>query len=423
MTAVLTRDEVLEALSAHRAAGRRIVFTNGAFDLLHVGHVRCLAAAAALGDVLVVGINADDAVRRAKGAGRPVQSSDERAEIVAAIQGVDLVLVFDEPTVDPLLEQLRPDIHAKGRDYDAASLPERATCERLGIEMAFVGDQKHHSTSATVQRLEAGAPANDNVVPYEGHAEVRGYTTRAARRWLARAGANEIAFWFGEEGDLVHERSNRSVRRVELSGRTVYAKLTRPFDARRHPVLEFQHHLALRACGFGAAEPVLAVEGKHEGQRFGLLVTAAADGIALEAWLARHRDGSPRRWLAAATGIGRYVRALHTARFLPQDLTTWHMFVPQDWNGDARRIELIDLMRLDRGRALLRKRPAVKSLAPLAASLGQDADERFRLRALQSYLGGTLRAARPWLRAIREREAHLLSRGTLKRRAPPEAGS
>lgn len=423
MTAVQTRDQVAQALAAQREAGRRIVFTNGAFDLLHVGHVRSLVAAAALGDVLVVAINADETIRRAKGAGRPLQSAAERAEIVRAIEGVDHVLVFDEPTVDSLLDELRPHVHAKGRDYDGASLPERGTCERLGIEMAFVGDEKQHSTSATVARLGAGAPAGDEVVPYEGSAQVRGYTTRSARHRLAEAGADAPAYWLDGAGELVHERATRQVRRVQLGSRTVYAKLARPFDARRHPVLEFQHHLALRACGFGAAEPLLAVEGKHEGQRFGLLVTAAAQGIALEAWLARHRGGSPRRWLAAAAGLGRYVRALHTARFLPQDLTTWHIFVPEDWDGDSRRIELIDLMRLERGRALLRKRPAVKSLAPLAASLGQDADERFRLRALRSYLGGTLRAARPWLRAIREREGHLLSRGTLRRRAPSETGS
>ena len=104
------------SLDEHRRAGRRIVFTNGAFDLLHVSHVRLLEAARSLGDVLVVGVNDDAAVRTAKGAGRPVLPAAERAEVVAAIAAVTHVVVFPDATVDRLLRFLRPDVHAKGRD-------------------------------------------------------------------------------------------------------------------------------------------------------------------------------------------------------------------------------------------------------------------------------------------------------------------
>src|SRR5438270_13775121 len=129
-----------------RADGQRIVLANGCFDLLHVGHVRYLAAARALGDVLFVGINGDAAVTRLKGRGRPLMPAGERAEILAALRAVDHVVVFDEDTADRLVALVRPGVHAKGTDYTAASVPEAASVRAAGGEVAIVGDPKDHAT-------------------------------------------------------------------------------------------------------------------------------------------------------------------------------------------------------------------------------------------------------------------------------------
>jgi D-glycero-beta-D-manno-heptose 1-phosphate adenylyltransferase len=139
-------DDLLLPLSEARAAGKIIVFGNGCFDLIHVGHVRYLAAAKALGDILVVGINSDASVRGLKGAGRPLQPQEERAEIVASLEAVDYVALFDAPSVEGLLLALKPDIHAKGTDYTRDSVPERETVRSYGGDVAIVGDPKDHSS-------------------------------------------------------------------------------------------------------------------------------------------------------------------------------------------------------------------------------------------------------------------------------------
>jgi rfaE bifunctional protein nucleotidyltransferase chain/domain len=150
---VLSREELVKRVSAARAAGARIVFANGCFDVLHVGHVRYLAGARELGDVLVVGINSDEQVTLQKGAGRPVLPASERAEIVAALEPVTYVTIFDEPTVAALLLALKPDIHAKGTDYTTDTVPERDVVRSYGGQVAIVGDPKDHSTSAIIARL------------------------------------------------------------------------------------------------------------------------------------------------------------------------------------------------------------------------------------------------------------------------------
>ena len=147
-------DFVADALDAARCEGKTIVLTNGAFDLLHVGHVRYLQGAKELADVLVVAVNSDASVRRAKGPERPVVPADERAEIVAALEAVDWVLVFEEDTVTEVIERLRPDIHAKGTDYTSDNVPEAEVVKRYGGRVAIVGDPKDHSTSETVERLK-----------------------------------------------------------------------------------------------------------------------------------------------------------------------------------------------------------------------------------------------------------------------------
>ena len=150
---VLDREELLRRVQEARSSGARIVLANGCFDVLHVGHVRYLAGARELGDVLVVGINSDARVVELKGPGRPIMPATERAEIVASLESVTYVTIFDEPTVEQLLLALRPDIHAKGTDYTEETVPERAVVRSYGGRVAIVGDHKDHSTSAILTRI------------------------------------------------------------------------------------------------------------------------------------------------------------------------------------------------------------------------------------------------------------------------------
>jgi rfaE bifunctional protein nucleotidyltransferase chain/domain len=153
MGRILSRGDLVTAVEADRAAGRTIAFANGCFDLLHVGHVRYLQGAAAEADRLVVAINDDASVAALKGRGRPILSAQDRAELVAALRGVDYVVVFPEPTVAPLLLALRPDVHCKGTDYSAETVPERETVRSYGGRVAIVGDPKDHSTRDLLARL------------------------------------------------------------------------------------------------------------------------------------------------------------------------------------------------------------------------------------------------------------------------------
>jgi len=150
---ILNREELIERVAAAREAGAKIVFANGCFDVLHVGHVRYLAGARELGDILIVGINSDMQVAIQKGAGRPVLPASERAEIVAALESVTYVTIFNEPTVEELVLALKPDVHAKGTDYTTDTVPERDVVRSYGGEVAIVGDPKDHSTSAIIARL------------------------------------------------------------------------------------------------------------------------------------------------------------------------------------------------------------------------------------------------------------------------------
>jgi rfaE bifunctional protein nucleotidyltransferase chain/domain len=153
MGRVLSRDELIAAVAMERRAGRTVAFANGCFDLLHVGHVRYLQAAAAEADVLVVAINDDRSVESLKGPGRPILAAADRAELVAALRGVDYVVVFPEPTVTPLLLALTPDVHCKGTDYTADTVPERETVRGYGGRVAIVGDAKDHSTHDLLARI------------------------------------------------------------------------------------------------------------------------------------------------------------------------------------------------------------------------------------------------------------------------------
>ena len=147
-------DEVRVAVLSAHAAGRSVALANGCFDILHVGHVRYLAGASHEADLLVVGINGDASVRRLKGAGRPVMPAAERARLVAGLRAVDHVVVFEGDDVRELLETLRPDVHCKGTDYTAETVPERDIARSVGARVAIVGDPKDHDTRQLIERLQ-----------------------------------------------------------------------------------------------------------------------------------------------------------------------------------------------------------------------------------------------------------------------------
>lgn len=149
---IVGRDRLVQLVAADRRAGLTIALANGCFDLLHAGHVRYLQAAAAEADRLVVAVN-DDTEAGKKGPGRPILKAADRAELVAALRGVDYVTIFSEPTVTPLLLALKPDVHCKGTDYTEASVPERDTVLSYGGRIAIVGDPKDHSTRDLLSRI------------------------------------------------------------------------------------------------------------------------------------------------------------------------------------------------------------------------------------------------------------------------------
>ena len=156
MGVVVTEEQLLEAVARERAAGRSIAFANGCFDLLHVGHVRYLQGAAAEADRLVVAVNDDRSVSTLKGPNRPVLPQSDRAELVAAIRGVDYVVLFEDPNVERLLLALKPDVHCKGTDYTIDTVPERAVVLSYGGRTAIVGDSKDHATRDLIARIAGG---------------------------------------------------------------------------------------------------------------------------------------------------------------------------------------------------------------------------------------------------------------------------
>jgi rfaE bifunctional protein nucleotidyltransferase chain/domain len=161
MGIVLTLPEIRERIAALKAQGRKVAFANGHFDILHVGHLRYLQAAKAEGDVLVVGLNDDASVERLKGPGRPVVPAAERAELLAALEPVDFVVIFDGDTPAPLLADLKPDIHCKGTDYGTPErVPEYGVVRSYGGRTALVGDPKDHATSDLISKVK-GLPEKE----------------------------------------------------------------------------------------------------------------------------------------------------------------------------------------------------------------------------------------------------------------------
>jgi rfaE bifunctional protein nucleotidyltransferase chain/domain len=150
---IVSLEALPSRLSRERRAGRRIALANGLFDILHVGHLRYLQAAREEADLLVVAVNSDGSARRLKGPTRPVTPQEERAELLAGFACVDYVTIFEYDTVEPLLRELRPDVHCKGTDYTVETVPEAGLARELGIRVAIVGDPKDHATRDIISRL------------------------------------------------------------------------------------------------------------------------------------------------------------------------------------------------------------------------------------------------------------------------------
>ena len=151
---ITDRKSLAAILAGLRASGKIIVLTNGVFDLLHVGHTRCLEDARSRGDLLVVAVNSDKSTEALKGKGQPIVPADERMEMLASLAFVDYVTVFEEDTADALLQQLQPNLYAKGSDYTLKTLPEKDTLKALDIKAVFVGDKKSHSTTKMIQKIQ-----------------------------------------------------------------------------------------------------------------------------------------------------------------------------------------------------------------------------------------------------------------------------
>jgi rfaE bifunctional protein nucleotidyltransferase chain/domain len=150
---VLNHDALANKLEALKAQGKKIVFTNGCFDMLHVGHVRYLRGAKALGDILVLAVNSDESIRRLKGKERPLLPLEDRLGILSAFKMVDFVTAFEDDTVTPLLLKLKPHIQAKGTDYTPDTVPEKDTMASFGGKVAVVGDPKNHASKNLIQEI------------------------------------------------------------------------------------------------------------------------------------------------------------------------------------------------------------------------------------------------------------------------------
>jgi rfaE bifunctional protein nucleotidyltransferase chain/domain len=150
---ILDRLRLVARVSIERQRKRKIVLANGCFDFFHVGHIRYLAGAKALGDCLIVAVNSDEQVRKLKGENRPLIPERERAEIISSLRFVDYVTIFNEPTVEELIRAIRPDFHAKGTDYTTNTVPERETVREYGGQVAIVGDPKNHSSTELIEKV------------------------------------------------------------------------------------------------------------------------------------------------------------------------------------------------------------------------------------------------------------------------------
>jgi len=153
MTKIRTREELREIIKKLKAEGKRVVLANGCFDLIHGGHISYLESSKSRGDILVVAVNSDRSIKKIKGEKRPIYPEKERLEILEAIEHIDYLMVFDENTVDGILRELHPDVHAKGTDYTKETVPERETAKELGIETYIAGAPKENATKDIIKLI------------------------------------------------------------------------------------------------------------------------------------------------------------------------------------------------------------------------------------------------------------------------------
>ncbi|MHC4972222.1 MAG: lipopolysaccharide kinase InaA family protein [Planctomycetota bacterium] len=342
---VADRDELARICRGLQEGGRRIVFSNGAFDLLHVGHVRALREARSLGDVLVVAINDDASVRKLKGEGRPVVPAAERAELVAALGCVDYVHVFGETDVRPLLRLLRPAVHAKGRDYTEETVPERDTALEVGAEVAIVGDPKDHSVSELLARIGGSAAPDPPAPPSE---------TAVASGTLVSSHKDRNVY---EEGD----------------------RFRKEFSTKRARDAELRRLWRLKAIGVGIPQ-VLETPGTS-------IITARLPGEPLDRLIAdRWTEMVRRERNRLIDRVASLCRRLRDAGYAWPDLVSYHIYVGDD------HLYVLDPARLRRGKL---------ELSALYWSLDEPTVSRAdRLRFWRAYAG---RAAPPQPRAIGHR--------------------
>ena len=264
---------------------------------------------------------------------------------------------------------------------------------------------------------EAGASPEppDRLAPWAGQGLV-GFVQRARRDALEAAGLLDVRRLVdGKPGVYVEGDASRFVRRVDVGDGAILVKVTRPSGRAPRAVEEAHHHVALRAVGLGAPEPWLAIEGVHDRERVGVLVTRAPAGPSLRAWLQTAPPADARR--QRADDVGRAVRALHTARFAIPHMAAWNVALePGRGLGSVTFTDLASLRRLGRRMPL---GAVARDLVALDISFEGLATERERLRALRAWLGGTLDKARPWLRRLPKVRARLAGKPWL--RPPPES--
>ncbi|MGE0193074.1 MAG: hypothetical protein AB7T63_13655 [Planctomycetota bacterium] len=260
---------------------------------------------------------------------------------------------------------------------------------------------------------QQGSPREptDRLAPWAGQG-LAGFVQRARREALDAARLLDVAHVIeGKPGVYVSGDAGRFVRRIDVAGRSVLVTVTRPSGRAPRALETAHHHVALRAVGLGALEPWLALEGVHDRERVGVLMTSAPPGPTLEAWLAAGPSRAARR--ERADDVGRALRALHTARFTLPRVTAWTVALAP--RPGWRHVVFVDLASLRRLGRRLSLRAVARDLAALDVSLGDLVSDRERLRALRAWLGGTLDRARPWLRRLERVRRQLAGKPWLQR--------
>jgi len=392
---IADHDELQRVVRSLKAEGKRVVFTNGCFDIFHVGHVRCLQDARSRGDALVVAVNTDTSVRRIKGPGQPVHPQHERVEVLCALACVDYVTLFGTDTVIELLTALEPDIHAKGTDYTLETVPERAVVESYGGQVAIVGDEKRHSTQEILARIKSDQSGGR-----------RDASVRIADGWeavLAAARLDSFDALMRSTGKLVRTSKRVRVQQLTIKApdgpRMLYLKKyvysdqrMRYFCRRGRARGEWEALHILKGLGVPCVAPVAL--GEH--RRWGVLhsaviVTEGIEGVAnladfAESFFAeRAQPGWARRRRALVAALATIVARMHNKGFIDRDLHPRNVLV--DETAEGFNLYVLDCPYGRRyASAGTVRRKAVRDLATLARGLAPYSTAGDRVRFLREYL-------------------------------------